>query len=137
MVEVIVLRFEPAAMTVRVPTGKARRGGLRAVASKREMAEALQALSSSDEVPCAAGAADWKRRVKQCAEQVNSGDPVQIARVVRELSRGVDGDPLPSAALAVYTNAINRLSQELAIIEEISEADAAAQITGIAQCASS
>ena len=63
---------------------------------------------------------------------MNSGDPLQLARVVRELSARAATDPLPTAALAVYRTATSRLAQELAIIEQISEVEAAAQIDRIA-----
>jgi CarD family transcriptional regulator len=134
MLDIIVMRFEPAAMTVRVPMQNRQSVGLRSVATKPQMAAALRALDpAADAAPDLADAPDWKRRVKQYVEQVNSGDPMQLARVVRELSQRAAADPLPTAALAVYRTALSRLAQELAIIEQISEIEAAAQIDRMVQ----
>src|SRR5277367_6603333 len=75
MLDIIVMRFEPAAMTVRVPMRNRQSVGLRSIATKPQMAQALQALdrAAADTGPSQADAPDWKRRVKQHLDQVNSG----------------------------------------------------------------
>jgi CarD family transcriptional regulator len=133
MLDIIVMRFEPAAMTVRLPSRNRQTVGLRQVATKRQMAEALDALPpAADGAPGAADPGDWKRRVKQYVDQVNSGDPVRLARVVSDLAQRAGTGPLPAAALAVYRTAMSRLAQELAIVEQITEPEAEAQIAELA-----
>jgi CarD family transcriptional regulator len=133
-VEIIVLWFESVAMTIRVPSSNLGSVGLRPVASKVEMKEALRALVPSDDgATLPMGGSDWKRRFKQYVDQVNSGKPVLIAQVVKELCRNAGADPLSATALAIYNTAVSRLSQELAIVEQIAETEAAEHITRIAQ----
>jgi CarD family transcriptional regulator len=130
MINIITLRFEPAAMTIRVPSGNSRAVGLRPVASAAEMTAALDGLAESTP---RLNAADWKKNNKIYIDQINTGQPRLLADVVRELSRGPDEHPLPAGARMLYTTALQRLAQELAIVEAISEADATLRIEALVQ----
>jgi CarD family transcriptional regulator len=128
-VEIMVIRFEAAGMTIRVPTQNSGSVGLRRVASHAQMQAALRALIPSGvESEAPSSAADWKRRFKQYADRVNTGDPVQLAEVVRELAAATS---LTATTRSLYNTAVARLAQELAIVETIGEAEAAEQIAQI------
>jgi CarD family transcriptional regulator len=68
----------------------------------------------------------WRRRAQEYEAKINSGDPVSIAEVVRDLHRGTDQQDQSYSERQMYQAALDRLARELAAVERIDE-DAAAQ----------
>ena len=75
-------------MTLRVPVSKAANSGLRKLSSKKRMDEAIHTLKGRPRVKRTM----WSRRAAEYDLKINSGDPVSIAEVVRDLHRNV-GQP--------------------------------------------
>ena len=88
-VEVIVIQFDSERMTLRVPTAKASKSGLRPLSSKKVMDSALTTLRGRAKVRRTM----WSRRAQEYEAKINSGDPVSIAEVVRDLHRGEEQPP--------------------------------------------
>jgi CarD family transcriptional regulator len=65
----------------------------------------------------------WSRRAQEYEAKINSGDPVAIAEVVRELHRADDTDQSYSER-QMYRAALERLAREVAAIERVDEAEA-------------
>src|SRR3546814_3338118 len=70
-------------MTLRVPITKATNAGLRKLSSRDEMKTALKTLKGRSRVRRTM----WSRRAQEYEAKINSGDPVSIAEVVRDLHR--------------------------------------------------
>ena len=63
----------------------------------------------------------WSRRAQEYEAKINSGDPVSIAEVVRDLYRGTDQSDQSYSERQIYQAALERLARELAAVEKIDE----------------
>jgi CarD family transcriptional regulator len=111
--QVIVVTFDENRMTLRVPVGKAASSGLRKLASEEAMAEALDTLRGRARVKRTM----WSRRAQEYEAKINSGDPVQIAEVVRDLHRNAGQPDQSFSERQIYEQAMDRLAAELAAID--------------------
>jgi CarD family transcriptional regulator len=102
-------------MTLRVPIGKADRAGLRRLSTRKVMDEALSTLKGRARVKRTM----WSRRAQEYEAKINSGDPISIAEVVRDLHRN-EGQPDQSfSERQIYEAARERLAAELAALERM------------------
>ncbi|KAF0146323.1 MAG: CarD family transcriptional regulator [Rhodospirillaceae bacterium] len=113
--ELFVIRFERDRMTLRVPVGRAHNSGLRRLANKKLMETALSTLRGRARVKRAM----WSRRAQEYEAKINSGDPVSIAEVVRDLHRGATQPEQSYSERQIYEQALERLACELAAVEQI------------------
>jgi CarD family transcriptional regulator len=111
--QVIVVTFDENRMTLRVPVGKAASSGLRKLASAESMTEALDTLRGRARVKRTM----WSRRAQEYEAKINSGDPVQIAEVVRDLHRNAGQPDQSFSERQIYEQAMDRLAAELAAID--------------------
>src|ERR1700690_3903940 len=81
--ELIHITFEENRMTLRVPVAKARTAGLRKLATRKQFDEALAVLKGRARIKRTM----WSRRAQEYEAKINSGDPLAIAEVVRDLHR--------------------------------------------------
>jgi CarD family transcriptional regulator len=123
-VELIVIKFEKDRMTLRVPVAKAQNSGLRRLSSRKLMDTALTTLRGRSRVKRTM----WSRRAQEYEAKINSGDPVSIAEVVRDLHRGEDQPDQSYSERQMYQAALDRLARELAALEKIDEVAAAAKL---------
>ena len=115
--ELFVIAFEKDKMTLRVPTNKAKDSGLRKLSSRDEMKGALKTLKGRSRVRRTM----WSRRAQEYEAKINSGDPVSIAEVVRDLHRKEDQPDQSYSERQIYQAALDRLARELAAVEDIDE----------------
>jgi CarD family transcriptional regulator len=113
--EVFVISFEQDKMTLRVPTGKARSCGMRALASTAVVNDALKTLQGRARIKRTM----WSRRAQEYEAKINSGDLVSIAEVVRDLHRGGDQPEQSYSERQLYESALDRMARELAAVENI------------------
>ncbi len=116
----LVIDFEQDRMTLRIPVGKARTSGLRRLSSRKQMDVALQKLKGRAKVRRTM----WSRRAQEYEAKINSGDPVSIAEVVRDLRRSSNQADQSYSERQMYQAAIDRLAREFAKIEQIDEVTA-------------
>lgn len=120
--EVYVLVQEGTGGTLMVPMGKAVANGLRRVPAGKELDGALDVLKGRARV----GRGVWARRAKEFEEKIKSGDPAQLAEVVRDL-HGKAGQPEQSySERMIYENALERLTSVVAAGKQVSREDATA-----------
>ena len=115
--ELLVVEFEREKMTLRIPTTKVEAAGLRSLATKKDMQAALKTLVGKVRVRRAM----WSRRAQEYEAKINSGDPIAIAEVVRDLYRGEDQPDQSYSERQIYQSALERLTRELAVVEKIDE----------------
>ncbi len=118
--EMYVVRFENERLTLRVPVDKAPRSGMRKLSSREKIQSALETLRSRIRPR---RNVMWSRRAQEYEAKINSGDPVAIAQVVRELYRKDDSEQSYSERV-MYRSALERLAREVAAIEKVDEAEA-------------
>ncbi len=119
--ELIIIKFEKDRMTLRVPVEKATVSGLRKLSSRKMMDAAMATLKGRSRVKRTM----WSRRAQEYEAKINSGDPVSIAEVVRDLHRGSDQPDQSYSERQMYQAALDRLARELAAVEKIDETMAA------------
>ena len=112
--ELIVITFERDRMTLRVPVSKAATSGLRKLASKKIMENAMTTLKGRARVKRTM----WSRRATEYQEKINSGDPVSIAEVVRDLHRNVGQPDQSFSERQIYEAARDRLAAEVAAVDK-------------------
>jgi CarD family transcriptional regulator len=78
----LVLRVVYGDLTVLVPTDSTEQVGLRPVVSKNEVKKILKVLTEEETLV----AANWSRRFKNNLEKLHSGDPYEVAEVLRNLA---------------------------------------------------
>jgi CarD family transcriptional regulator len=122
--ELIIIKFDKDRMTLRVPVAKANNSGLRKLSSRKLMDTALQTLKGRSR----AKRTMWSRRAQEYEAKINSGDPVAIAEVVRDLHRAEDQPEQSYSERQMYQAALERLARELAALEKIDEIKAAEKL---------
>ena len=123
-VKLLIIRFEQDRMTLRVPLDKAMTLGLRTLSSRKHMDDAITTLQSKAKVRRTM----WSRRAQEYEAKINSGDPVSIAEVVRDLHRNADQPDQSYSERQIYQSALERLTREVAAIDKIDEAAAEEKI---------
>jgi CarD family transcriptional regulator len=119
-----VIDFSQEKMTLRVPIGKAKNVGMRKLSSPKVMKSALDTLKGRARVKRTM----WSRRAQEYEAKINSGDPVSIAEVVRDLHRNADQPDQSYSERQIYESALDRLARELAAVEKIEPEDATVKL---------
>ena len=122
--ELVVISFPRDRMTLRVPLTKAATSGLRKLSTQKVMKDALMRLRGRARVKRAM----WSRRAQEYEAKINSGDPISIAEVVRDLHRKVDQPDQSFSERQIYEAALDRLACELAAVEKIDREKAAERL---------
>ena len=78
----LVLRVAYGDLTLMIPVDSTEEVGLRQVVSKNEVKKVLKVLTEDE----SSMAANWSRRFKNNMEKLHSGDPYQVAEVLRNLA---------------------------------------------------
>jgi len=129
--KLIVIDFEKDRMVLRVPMGKAETSGLRKLSSRDEMKAAMKTLKGRSRVRRTM----WSRRAQEYEAKINSGNPVSIAEVVRDLHRKEDQPDQSYSERQIYQAAFERLMRELAVVENIDEEAATEQLQVVLKAA--
>jgi CarD family transcriptional regulator len=122
--ELIHITFEENRMTLRVPVAKARTAGLRKLATRKLFDEALAVLKGRARIKRTM----WSRRAQEYEAKINSGDPLSIAEVVRDLHRNAGQPDQSFSERQIYEAAMDRLAAELAALEQIDKMAAATKL---------
>jgi CarD family transcriptional regulator len=122
--ELIHITFEENRMTLRVPVAKARTAGLRKLATRKLFDEALAVLKGRARVKRTM----WSRRAQEYEAKINSGDPLAIAEVVRDLHRNAGQPDQSFSERQIYEAAMDRLAAELAALDQTDKTTAATKL---------
>lgn len=112
--QMITITFEENRMTLRVPPSKAATAGLRKLAGPSLIKQALDTLKGRARIKRTM----WSRRAQEYEAKINSGDPVAIAEVVRDLFRNAGQPDQSFSERQIYEQALDRLAMEFAAIEK-------------------
>lgn len=129
--QVFVISFDNDRMKLRLPVAKAKKSGLRALSDGVEITKALQVLNGKAKIKKTM----WSRRAQEYETKINSGNPISIAEVIRDLHRTNDEGEQSYSERQLYQMAIERLTRELAAIEAIDEKQAVVKLTSALRAA--
>ncbi|MFN8719416.1 MAG: CarD family transcriptional regulator [Rhodospirillales bacterium] len=119
--------FEKERMRLKVPVAKAKAAGLRRISSADRIKVALETLQGRSRIKRVM----WSRRAQEYEAKINSGDPVSIAEVVRDLYRPNDQQEQSYSERQIYQAALERLARELAAVEKIDEGKATERLAQV------
>lgn len=123
-IKLYAIVFEKDRMRLKVPVFKAHASGLRRLSSANRMQDALKTLQGRAQIRRAM----WSRRAQEYETKINSGDPVSIAEVLRDLKRSNDDTEQSYSERQIYQSALERLAREVAAVDKISEIEAAERL---------
>src|SRR5580704_5154935 len=126
-VQLYSIAFEQDRMRLKVPVTKAKTSGLRRLSSRDRLKEAISTLQGRSKVRRVM----WSRRAQEYESKINSGDPVSIAEVVRDLHRGTDQPEQSYSERQIYQAALERLARELAAVEKIDQVKATQKLENV------
>jgi len=115
--ELFVITFVKDKMTLRVPTNKATDVGMRSLSSPDVVTRAMTTLKGKAKVKRAM----WSRRAQEYEAKINSGDLIAIAEVVRDLHRNDEQREQSYSERQLYEAALDRLTRELAAVNDVDE----------------
>jgi CarD family transcriptional regulator len=119
--------FEKDRMRLKLPVSKVKSSGLRKLSSKDRLKDALGTLQGRSQVKRVM----WSRRAQEYEAKINSGDPVAIAEVLRDLRKDTDEAEQSYSERQIYQAALERLAREVAAIEKIDEKKAAEKLEAV------
>jgi CarD family transcriptional regulator len=122
-----IINFERERMTLKVPINKVKDSGLRKLSSRKVMDNALRTLKGHVRIKRTM----WSRRAQEYEAKINSGDPIFIAEVVRDLHRKEDQPDQSYSERQMYQAALDRLARELAAVESSEHEGAVEKLEGI------
>ncbi len=114
--ELLVVDFAKDKMTLRIPTAKIQHVGLRKISDEKTMNEALTTLQGKAKIKKIM----WSRRAQEYENKINSGNPVAIAEVVRDLYRNENVAEQSYSERQIYEQAIERLASEVSVYSNCS-----------------
>lgn len=126
-VSLYAITFDEARMTLKVPVQKVGNSGLRRLSSNDRIDAAMDTLKGKAKV----SRKMWSRRAQEYEAKINSGDPVEIATVVRDLYRGEDQPEQSYSERQIYQAALERLAREVAAVESIEQDKATQKVEGV------
>lgn len=124
-----VINLAASDMTLMVPVRTAEQIGLRPVARPAQVAAIYETLSSIPQELVN----DFKQRQAALAEQLKSGDILDVARVVRDLHWRNAEHPLSPTESRQLDSAKQQLASELSLAEDIEVEKAMARIDALLQ----
>ena len=114
--EFVIINFKQDKMKLRIPMDKTADSGLRKLSNKKRLSKALEVLGKVPNLKKDM----WIKRAKEYEKNINSGDPVLIAEVVRDLHKTEESLEQQSySERQIYLTALNRLSNEYAAVQDI------------------
>jgi CarD family transcriptional regulator len=125
--QLIHITFEENRMTLRVPVAKARSAGLRRLSTRKMFDEALAVLKGRARIKRTM----WSRRAQEYEAKINSGDPVAIAEVVRDLHRNAGQPDQSFSERQIYEAAMDRLAAELGALDLTDKTAAMTKLAGM------
>lgn len=114
--ELLVVNFDKDKMTLRIPMAKVADVGLRKISEETTINDALTVLKGKAKTKKVM----WSRRAVEYENKINSGNPIAIAEVVRDLYRNENIAEQSYSERQIYEQAMDRLSNEIAICDNIS-----------------
>ncbi len=125
--ELLVVNFDKDKMTLRIPTSKIQHVGLRKISDDKTMNEAFATLKGKAKIRKIM----WSRRAQEYENKINSGNPVAIAEVIRDLYRNENIAEQSYSERQIYEQAVSRLASEVSVYSNCSIEEANKKLLNI------
>ena len=121
VIEFVVITFDKTRMTLRIPIDKVEISGLRKISTEKEMKSAINLIKTPPKIKRMM----WSRRAAEYEKKINSGSPLEIAEVVRDLHcRSKVRTEQSFSERQIYEEALQRLAEEYAAFFEMPNEEA-------------
>ncbi len=125
--ELIAINFDKDKLTLRIPLSSAQKTGLRQVSSNSIMDSAVRTLKGKAKVK----RAQWSKRSQEYLTKINSGDPIAVAEVLRDLYKDPEKNEQTYSERQIYDQAMARFVTEYAVVHKMEEGEAATHLADI------
>lgn len=125
--ECLVINFTKDKMSEKLPTYRISSSGLRKISDEKTMNEAFETLKGKAKVR----KFTWSRRSQEYESKINSGNPVAVAEVIRDLYRCENIAEQSYSERQMYEKAVERLATEVSVYNNCSLEEANKQLTDI------
>ncbi len=125
-IELFVIDFDQEKMKLRVPTGKAKVAGMRALSDDKTIKDAITTLKGRARIKRTM----WSRRAQEYDAKINSGDIKLVAEVVRDLYRAEDQPEQSYSERQLFEAALDRMAREVAAVKKVDLGKAIEEIEG-------
>ncbi len=125
--DLIAINFTKDKMMLRIPLASAQKTGLRQVATPAVMDTAVHTLKSKAKVK----RTQWSKRSQEYATKINSGDPIAVAEVLRDLYKDPTISEQTYSERQIYEQALGRFASEYAVVNKIDETEATVKLETI------
>ncbi len=115
-----VLKILDNGMTIKVPIQNAQALGMRNVINMVQVKKVYDVLKDRD-VP--ADTQTWNRRYREYLNKIQTGDPIEVGKVLRDLALLRHTKNLSFGERKMYDQASTLLIQELAVAKDVTEQD--------------
>ena len=119
--------FVKSKMSLRVPTQKVSRVGMRKLSSFATIERARLVLSETSR----RARSNWSQLAREFEAKIKSGDIIAVAEATRDLCRRSANSEQSYSERQLYTAALDRLAGEVAMVEGITEDKAALQLESL------
>jgi CarD family transcriptional regulator len=123
-----VLKILDNGMTIKVPVANAQSIGMRTVVGGEQIEKVFEILKDRD-VPT--DNQTWNRRYRDYMSKIKTGDPLEVAKVLRDLALLKAEKPLSFGERKMFDQARSLLVQEIACARDQTETDVAAEIEAL------
>jgi CarD family transcriptional regulator len=113
-----VLKILDNGMTISVPVDNARSIGMRSVVAREQIDKVYEILKDRD-VPT--DNQTWNRRYRDYMSKIKTGDPLEVAKVLRDLALLKADKPLSFGERKMFDQARGLLVQEIAVARDMDE----------------
>ncbi|MDR2782012.1 MAG: CarD family transcriptional regulator [Holosporaceae bacterium] len=129
--EMVIIIFDKDKMVIKLPLNVSTSSKIRKLCSEKEMQEAVDYLKS----PTRVKKMMWNHRAQEYEAKINSGIPLSLAQVVRDLHRTATQPEHSYSERQIYQEALDRLMKEYAAIVKIDEKEAMAYLEKVLSAA--
>jgi CarD family transcriptional regulator len=129
--EFFVIYFAKSKLTLRAPTRKAANVGIRKLSDPAAIHRVRSTLSQRPNK----ARGNWSRLAQEYSSKINSGDIIALAEVMRDLYRPTHNLGQSFSERQLYASALARLSGEVALVDGITEEEAARELEEVVSAA--
>jgi CarD family transcriptional regulator len=116
--EVYVIKILDNGLTYKVPVNNTGANGIRDVISIEAVEKVYEVLRDRDKP---ADKQTWNRRYREYMTKIKTGDPLEVASVLRDLARLKSEKTLSFGERKTYDQAHSLIVQELAVAKDVDE----------------
>jgi CarD family transcriptional regulator len=116
--EFYVLKILDNGMTIRVPITNADAIGMREIIPQEAVDKVYEVLRDRD---VKADKQTWNRRYREYMNKIKTGDPLEVAEVLRDLALLKTGKTLSFGERKMYDQAHSLIVQEVAVAKDVDE----------------